>query len=397
MTSKLSRVRQELAHRLDPKIETTANPRPDWLLQARADVNSDPTLQALFRDAKAEGQSPEWLADMVSSRLMGRWEGESPDQAIEAARYLADEYFQVGEGIHIVSTETGRIVATVTEDDIYQPAPLPREGGGMAQPLPRLDPNLEAFITTWTFEAAREDRILMALVEKGQRAIAFDDPRLQPATRAGRSQIVRDVAEMTPESLLRGTGGTSAAFLQHFDLRTVDWESPRQTLVHGAEPDLEGCIEAKSVLHIGDQTTINPHHDRRSMLRGVLPQGWAREMARLLADEAHKRTEVQTLDLSEVPIAGLRAEATFWVIPPEAIREFVKPLWTILPVERAKVIGLQKPKVGTLVVPEQFAAASHELFERWETVADLDFKMWVDWDAITCLDVTGLEYQAHVV
>jgi hypothetical protein len=73
------------------------------------------------------------------------------------------------------------------------------------------------------------------------------------------------------------------------------------------------------------------------------------------------------------------------------------PQWTIIPVENTKVIGLTAPKVGTIVVPERFAAASHELFERWETVADLDFKMWVDWDTITCLDVTGLAYQAHVV
>ena len=46
------------------------------------------------------------------------------------------------------------------------------------------------------------------------------------------------------------------------------------------------------------------------------------------------------------------------------------------------------------MVPKQFAAASHELFERWEAVGDLDFKLWVDFDAIACLNVTGLEYQA---
>jgi hypothetical protein len=361
VTNKLAQTQQELAKRLDPKIETTANPRPDWLLQARADVRSDKDLQAVFIQAKAEDKSPNWLADQVSTRLMARWEGESPDQAAEAALFLADEYFQVAEGIHIVSAETGRIIATVSEDDIYQPAMVPREGGGMATPLPRLDPNLEAFITTWTFEEGREKRILATLVERGHRAIAFDDPRLHPATRGGRSQIVRDVAEMTPEALLQGLGGTSAAFLGHFDLRTTppekaeserceacrDWHATylrpaaiesgatvglcyaKQPERHPAddpacmhfrgfapEPDLEGCAGAKDVLRIGDQTTINIHHDRRAMLRGVLPQGWVREMARLLAVAAHKRGCDRSLDVSEVPTMKSETPSALWVIPP---------------------------------------------------------------------------------
>jgi len=397
-TSKLTKAQQGLASRLDPKIETTAKPEPEWLLQARRDVNSDLTLQALFREAKAEGHSAEWLADMAASRLMGRWDGAAPDQAKEAALYLADEYFQVGEGIHIISKETGRIVVTVTEDDIYQPAMVPREGGGMAKPLPRLDPNLEAFITTWTFEESREQRIIAKLVERGHRAIEPTDPRLHPATRLGRAQIVKDFSETTPEALLRGLGGSSGAFLQHFDLRATLPGDDRHVLVHGEEPDLEGAIESKSVLRIGDQTTINIHHDRRAMLRGVLPQGWVREMGRLLAEGAHKRGCDLSYDVSQIPtVRQMKVPTGLWVIPPEAVRAFVQPGWTILPVENTKVIGLTKPKVGTIVIPGRTAAASHELFERWEAMADLDFKMWVDWDAITCLNVTGLEYQAHVV
>lgn len=396
MTSKLAKTQQELARRLDPKIETTAKPKPDWLLQARAEIRSDREIQSVFVEAKREGHSPKWLADQVSTRLMAKWEGKTA-QAAEAALFLADEFFQVGEGIHIVSTETGRIVATVSEDDIYQPAPLPREGGGVAVPLPRLDPNLEAFITTWTFESGREERILRALVEKGQRAIAFNDPRLHPATRMGRSQIVEDVAGMSPESLLRGLGGTSGAFLSFFKLRTTPWEDRRQTLVHGREPDLEATIEARSVVKIGDQTTVNIHHDRRATLRGVLPQGWVREMARLLAEAMHRRGEPIKLELNEVP--KLANGDMFWVIPPEAVRQFVKPGWTIMPVDRVQTVGIpQGTKLGTIVIPERFAAASHELFERWEAVGDLDFQMWVDKpEAIICLEIEGLEYQAHIV
>jgi hypothetical protein len=386
VTDKLAKAERSLAKRLDPKIVTTADPKPDWLLQARAEVNSDTSIRELFDRAKSENQSPEWLADQVSTRLMAKW-GESPEQAIEAAQYLADEHFQIGEGIQVVSTETGKIVITVTEDDVYQPAPVPREGGGLATPLPRLDPSLEAFITTWVHDKAREERIVRAIVERGHKAIMLDDPRLRVATRAGRSQIVSEVSEVSPESLLRGLGGTSAAFLQRFDLRTTPPEG-------AAEPALAGTIEAKSVVGISDPTTVNLQHDRKATLRGVLPQGWIRELARRLGDEAHKRGPVATYALDEIPA---RLEGDLWVIPPEAIREFIRPGWIMIPVERARVIGLKGAKVGTLVVAESFAAESHELFERWEAVADLDFQLWVDFDAITCIGLTGLEYQAHVV
>jgi hypothetical protein len=117
-------------------------------------------------------------------------------------------------------------------------------------------------------------------------------------------------------------------------------------------------------------------------------------MARLLAEEAHRRSEkVPTYPLSEIPA---ELEGTFWVVPPEAVREFVRPAWVLLPVEGTKTIGFRKPRIGTIVIPEQTAAASLELFERWEAIADLDFKMWVDFEAITCLNITGLEYQALV-
>ena len=389
--AKVSKGERALAQRLDPTIETVAKPASDWLLQGRADANSDLTLQALFREAKAEDRGADWLAEVVENRLLTLWKGEGRHHVGEVARYLADEYFQLGEGIHLVSKETGRVIVTVTEDDIYQPAMVPREGGGMAKPLPRLNPALEAFITTWTFEQGREERILMDLVEKGHKVMTLDDPRLHAAIRAGRSQIVRDVAESSPESLLRAAGGTSAAFLDYFDLRTTPPDD-------ASEPDLEGCIEAKSVLHIGDPTTTNPMHDRRAALRGVIPQGWVREMARALAAEAHRRLKdrVVTFDKDHMPATN-ELPGTFWVIPPEAVREFIQPTWTIMPVEGAKILGIWKPKVGTIQIPEQMAAASHELFDRWEAVADLDYKMWIDWGALTCLEVTGLEYQAVVV
>lgn len=396
--NKLAKAEQGLAKRLDPAIQTTAEPAADWLLQARAEVNSNPAIRVLFTRARSEGLGVEWLVDQLATALVETWRKHTAeaidDQATEAAQYLADEFFQLGsEGIHIVSADTGRIVTTITEDDIYQPAPLPREGGGMATPLPRLDPALEGFITTWTFEKSREQRIIAKLIERGYKAMDLtgpDDPRLATVTRSGRRRIMADIAEMTPESLLRGLGGTSAAFLGFVRVQTHPPDDP------ALEGPLEGSVTARSVLKIPDPVTTNLRHDRKATLRGVLPQGWVREIVRRMSELAAAKG-ARKVHASELQPSDLEG-AAFWAAPPELVAPILKlrTELTILPADRAYVMGLRKG-AGVLVVPESFGAESHELFERWEAVANLDYQLWVDWSKVTCLDIEGVEYQAHVV
>ena len=158
-------------------------------------------------------------------------------------------------------------------------------------------------------------------------------------------------------------------------------------------------MAAQSVMGIQDQTTINLHHSRQQTLRGVLPQGWVREIARHLAAHAH---EARDMDEGEPMGEWVREHldmADFWVAPPELVSPFrrMNPKLIIIPVDRTRVIGFLKPKVGTIVVPETFGAESHEMFERWVAVANLDYKVWLDPKAITCLAISNIEYQGTVV
>lgn len=384
-----------LAKRLDPQVLTKAEPQRDWLLQARVDINSDPTLQQIFREARAEGRSPESVADAVSSYLTAKWGGHGED-AYEAALYLANEHDQLGQGIHLVSTETGRVTVTLAEDDIWQPPDVPREGGGLVKPLPRIRPDIESTVMTWTFDRSREQRIVQALAARGHQTDLLreeGDPRLLVATRAGRRQIVQGLVEFTPKALLEALGGTAAAFLRHLDLRTTE-------PVGMALCTLGGVAAARSKMGIQDQTTVNLHHNRARTLQGALTQGWVREIARRLSLSVQARSSA----VGEVHVRELRAEhlgdlAWFWIAPPELVSTIqeLRPNCTILPADGAALIGFLRPKVGALVVPEEFAAEHQERFDQWEVATYLQYQLWVDWDAFKYLPVGGLEYQGYIV
>jgi hypothetical protein len=384
-----------IAQRLDPEVLSKAEPEVDFLLQARADLSRDSTLQRIFLDARKEGRNPESVADAAGSYLAGQWGGHA-DEAYEAALYLADEYDQLGEGVHLVSTETGKVIITLTEADIWQPADVPREGGGMATPLKRIRPDLEAAIVTWTFEKSREERIVAELAKRGHQTALLredGDPRLLVATRGGRRRIVQGLVEFTPEQLLQAAGGTSGTFLRHWDLRTT--EPPL-----GRLKALQGSATASSQMGVQDQLTVNLHHNRAGTLKGALTQGWLRQIALHLAQERKRRAEeLGTIQLGELRAEHLGDMAGFWVGPPELVATIrrLKPTCTVMPVDQAPLIGFLRPKVGALVVPEDFLAENSERFDRWAVSTYLDYTLWVDWDAIKYLPVEGVEYQAHVV
>ena len=142
----------QLERRIDPPVLTKAQPAAIDLLQARRAINANPALPALFEQAFKEDRDTEWLVEQLAAGLVNEeWLG-SLNEAREAAQYLVDEYHQLGEGVHLVSSATGKVVTTLTEADVWQPAPVPREGGGMATPMPQLRPDLASFLVTWSFD-----------------------------------------------------------------------------------------------------------------------------------------------------------------------------------------------------------------------------------------------------
>ncbi len=378
-----------LTRRLDPTVISKADPPADWLLQARADLRREGHLQDILLQGKEKDISNEDLADHLGTKLNEGWQGDFASEAYEAALYLLDEYDQLGEGIHLVSKVTGRVVVTLTDSDIWDPGMVPREGGGMAPALKRIRPDLESALTVYAFDRERETRVVEALAERGLQTDLLKeegDPRLLVATRHGRTQIVKDLAARSPEDLLLRCGGTARMFLQHFDIVT---EEPKNF-----DPHLEGTLIASSSMNVHDQSTINLHHNRAGILQSALAHGWVRDLAQQVAQRAFERTAGKTLPTN---IKDLKLKKGFWIVPPEAISVLGGRNLTLMPVDGAPFTGFLDTKVGTLVIPEQFGAETNELFEKWTTSAHLEFKLQVDWSIVDCMNVTGLEYQAIMV
>lgn len=380
---------EPLEKRFMPNIQSAANPAADWLLEARAVLNSNKELRERVHEARSAGTSA--VTEMARA-FDAAWGGNRWDNAREAAEYLWDEQEQLGDGAYLVDTRTGRVALAVREEDIYQPAPVPREGGGMATPLPRIRPDLEAAVTCWFHDREREERVVAALVARARQTDLLredGDPRLLVATRAGRRHIVNQLSTFDPKVLLRAAGGTSGTFLTHFELTTNEDSADLEGLTL-----IEGEAFSRSVMGVQDQTTVNLRHNRAASLQGALVQGWIREIARRLGNAAHSRVKPREVHVRDLAKADLAA-ATFWVCPPEDLRYLKKAdlSLALMPIASANLTGLQAA-AGVLVVPAEFSATSREMFDRWEAHSSVKFRLWIDWTKVVTLRLLGIEHQA---
>lgn len=378
----MSDVDQSLA----PTVITTSNPAAEWLLLARTDIQNREDLQELFQQAREEAWTAQRLSDHLAIRLAGIWGVEHYADAVEVALFLADEFLQVGEGIHLVSAETGQIVAKLSEDDLYRPNPLPREGSDtLAVPMLQLKPEVAAATTMWTYEKHREAQLLRDIALRASESgmvTSPDDPKLRIVTRSGRSSIAKELSELDPKGLLTSTGGTAAAFLSHFEFGAPD---SSEGLIK-----VEGVATNRVIQGIQDPHTFNLAYNKGAAIRGVTAQSWARDIARKVAEVAN-RGPVFHVDADDLSPHDL-GDADFWVCGPNefGVLRRVNPKLAVMPVEGSKAVGLKGDLVGYLAVPETFSVASHELFNRWELIASVPYELWVRVDRLVPLSVVGV-------
>ena len=182
------------------------SPSLEGLRVARTLIKGDDALQGLFRQAHEEERDVEWLADNLAVRLSARQGGEDFAEAMLVARSLADEFFaNKDKPLSIVDVATGRVLGRYSEEDVYQPAMVPRESGNMAVPLPRLRPELEAALVLGEHDRAREQVGLVQIQAKAHQTEllkAEGDARLDYATQAGRQRILDAIPELLRARLL---------------------------------------------------------------------------------------------------------------------------------------------------------------------------------------------------
>ncbi len=369
-----------LSSRFTVAVRSSANPEPKLLSALRVLVQADSELGDLFVRFRKESLGVDWLRDMLATRAVSHLNATF-DEVFDACQYLADEYHQLEEGYFIVSSETGRVVLVVTEDDLYDPGLQARHSGEMAQALKRLRPHLETAFVLHGHEQAREQQVVAALVERAQQTALLreeGDSRLRIATRRGRVGIAQDLAGDDARALLRRSSGTTGMFLRHFEL-----------VEHIAAPDLEGTATFRSTMSVQDGLAANVSYNRLGTLRGAAPQGWIRDVARQLCAAAHRMSAVMPIQVDDLDVELLATEE-LWVVDPDVYTLICKWKGHAVPVEGVSPIGFSG-KVGCLQVPREFSVATHESGGQWEVTANLPYSLSVDFTKVRVLPVIGIE------
>ena len=358
----------ELA-RVVPEVRTLARPASGPLLAARGAVQRNPVLRAAFELARTEKHTPERLAGAITPELERVLEA-TPEEAVQVAQYLADEYFQIGDAVLVIDRMTGRALARFTDDDIWTPAPVPREGGGLAQPLPRLRPDIQGFLVSYYFDQAKDAQTLARVQERYPQTLALRDegnPRLRAVTRAGRANMTDELRDMLP-ALLGAVQGAAKAFLDHFEIR----DNPH--LLDGLTAYPMATAVARSQQSIADPLTFNLRHDWVASLAARIGTSWTRNIATRVASMAHPRQFLKAEDICREALEP----ADFWVVPPHAYTTFMPFTGGLLPVEDIEPTGLVG-HVGIIVVsPSGYTVQAREVFSRYEVVATLDYTLYLD-------------------
>ena len=367
--------------RLAPEVRTLARPASGPLLAARAEVSRNADLQVAFVKAKAEGWDAARLADEIQPLLEATLEG-TPEALREAGLYLADEYLQDGDGIMLVSRETGRTLARITEDDICQPAPIRREDGSLVQPLPRIRPDLEGFLVQWVFDRSREQEATRALAPWAAGTVAA-----QQVTRQGRQGLVQRIQQEAP-LLLSQVGGRARDFLAAFEVVEADVVIPTGLV---ALPRATAFARTRTPL--GDLRAFNMRFDVLSAQKGAVGVSWVTEIARMLAQSCPTVRQISVEALWD----STSVWPTFWVAPTDAADIFRRANAPAVFIESDRALGLMG-RVGVLQLhPESYRVSGREIFDRWEVGASVDFTLWVDWSRIHCLRIENLPVQVTVL
>jgi hypothetical protein len=277
-------------------VLSAADPGGPALLLGRQIVRESKTLQDLFLRVGEEGfDLPSALAEVLQEAL--------GPEADAVALYLTDEYRQVGSSLLLISNETGRAFAKVTDADLYVPPAQAREGeggivfpaSGLSSGAPRLKPQLEGAIVTRLFDQADDARALRSLAARLPGEPRHNDPRLRAATAAGRDGVVQLLSENLSEELRTTRRGSPGAFLRLLEATPGDASKGHP-------------IVAMATTSIVDRLGKNLRHDPYRALLAALVSTLARSLADRLVSPIKSTSGL--LDWQEVSPEGV------WIVPP---------------------------------------------------------------------------------
>lgn len=381
-----------------PKVTSLARPTPHTLISARFAMQRNADLRAAMLKYKGDTDpdAPSKLAGELQP-LLAEALGETSEAVSETARYLADEYMQIGDAVLIVSRDTGLPLARITDEDVWQPGLVPRDSGNMATPMARLNPELSGFLIRWTFERAREEKLVEELATRVATTpflAQHGDPRLYATTREGRSVIVEDLRGALPDLLPSGVRGNLGQLLHLFQFGEP--AAPKPSKVY---PGFKAY--ARVSVPLMDHKSRNLLFDILGSHRSVIAAQWGREIARTISRLAHTELKVK-----EESYPSFTSVSGLWIAPPEvaaAVRSkfaeyFVIPIEGALTTCIAGLYAAFEP-LGNIVLGKT-DIVQREVHDRWEIAATLDYDLHIGWGGIAAIhftDLPSVETHAQIV
>lgn len=380
-----------LQRRVEVDVLTKANPLSSVLRQTRVAVQNSPSIRALFIQSKEEGWAATRLATEMTVALEAAFPGEHPEVA-EAATFLADEYQQLGDSILLISADTGRALAKITEADFYQPAPVPRESGNMVVPARRLRPELEGFIVQWVFDRASDNKqaeAFLATLPQTQLLREQGDPRVLFSTREGRQTIGSQIKEHLPSLLPTYCGGSPRSL---FNFLKIGAPPPEGFVSLGKFPSY-----GTASFPLLDRKTRNLRHDVLAASLATTATGWARGLALhlLLSAKDHSGPAVSLADLRR-----MADEARLWISSANASIALQRTgtkadVFTVFSIDTL-LLGVSEPFGYLDIDPTSYESKTREIFGRWEAVSSFQATLWVDWAKIRVVSLQAVPSTGHI-
>jgi hypothetical protein len=353
----------EALARIEIHVHSLAKPSAEGLLHARQAIGKNQELREVFLKAREDASTAPALAECLQpllTKVLGT-------DATEEARYLADEYVQAGNAVLIISRETGRAVAKVTDEDLWVPKVPPRhvmvkgQSGDAKTMAPRLRPEIEGFLVQRMFDEEREQNLFFDMMTKVEATALIgpeSDRRLLPVTRKGRKTALEEIRAALPDLLPTGALGASRQFLDCFDFVTSEC-SPTGLL------RLSGVAETHVSVPIQDPKAFNLRHDVPTRLLAVIAARWSRLIASALVGAVQ-------------PTAAEGAHGCAVWLAPSTHAEGLKSRAPVLVIDGGQALGLRAKAGSVLLERAAVKCMAREVHDRWDVGASIPYTLWVN-------------------
>jgi len=255
--------------RLQVTVVSTAQPNPKVLLRARGHLRTQSDLREAFDTTEIDR---EFVLRRLSAYLP-----QDESELAEVVNYIVDEHEQIGTSILVISPDTGKAVARLSEVDFYQPAPVSRETGGMVTPLPRMKPEIESYLVHSISDGVREREISESMLSRMPKQSLPDVIRRKAMflTRAGRSEVAATIHDRLP-GLIGSARGVAQSLFASF---------PSDGSTDGCE-ELQADVSVCLRVGVQDARTQSLGYDVVNASSAVVTAGWARAIGYLVLENA---------------------------------------------------------------------------------------------------------------